>query len=510
MITKENINSLVSKAKRSLAIKTVKYWTKVAFGNPCKKELEKLRLIKFYINILEAFEFIDSTQECDCCITSTFETELINGFPETKATFEFLKDNKGYFLYNEAAYTFTYEYVESQKLLTINFDFLENPLVFENIVFNENCNLTNNQDTLSFLQTAEVEVVNEPTPNPSLLSSLIIKDDNSNFIYQLTIPDNIKNSPEQIVELWNTTYSNTGFILNYLDGKYNMVAPLGNYINWEFIFNQFEGGVDPSCTFINPIPTPFVTQAVDSLATVIPNLSDFTGSGLITVETSTDGIIYGTSLNYTIDRFVENFNLFNTGGLTVEFKDGKLFFHSPTGSAAGYNGTDLIVTSYLTGLEIYTSTFSGGLDNTEMLLYWGVTIGTTTYIVHQDTTPVNYSSLQDIVDAFNNGNNQNLTAVLQGNNIKITTPLYTYNLLNGSLVELEYIYSSPEYTGNSITQTIAGGIQPSSVDYDDLFTNKQFISDFINIKECSPTTVQLTCLTNENIESIFNHLKMLI
>lgn len=522
MITKEEIDNLVSRAKRSLAIKTVKYWTKVAFGNPCKKELEKLRLIKFYINILEAFKFVDSTQECNCCIESTFETELINGFPETKATFEFLQDNKGYFIYNGVGYTFTYEYIESQKLLTINFDFLESPLVFSDIVFDENCNLSNGQNTESILQLAEIEVTGTPVNAPGYDGFFVIYNESDDIFYQLDIPQNIITSPEDIVALWNSTFGNTGFSMTFDDEKYKVSAPLnsGDYSTWTASFQQIEGGLDPNALFIQPFIIPFNGQnSVDSTCIIVPNLSDFTGSGLITVETSTGGIIYGASLNYTIDRFIENFNLSNTEGLSVQIVNGELVFNAPVGSYAGFNGTNLIITSYITGLEIYTNSFSGGITTTAGSFTVTLLDPSTNpvQILYSDTTIVNYNSFQELVDNFNNSpNNLGFSLELVNDfggvfvDFKFNAPENTFGQYND--YQIEFIFSYAEQPENNIQEyrSFLDGEWPALVRYDSLFDDSGNIGDLINTNECSPTTVQLTCLTNENAESIFNHLKMLI
>lgn len=405
MITKEEICTLVSKAKCSLAKKTVKYYANLAVGKKSKSKFNELLVMRYYINLLEAFKVVGDIETCNCCIKGDYAVELVNGVEITNSQIQFGDNNEGYLVYNGTGYPFTYYYDSNNSLIQIDFTTIEESITLEDVQFTDNCNITNGQTTQSPIEMTEFEVTGTPVIAEGYDGSLVIVDGSLNVIYTLVIPYNILNDPEAIVNLWNNTYGNTGFLLSYNGSNYTFTSPLdgNNYFGWGAQFNQYEGGVDSFTTFINPLTIP-----------------------------------------------------------------------------------------------------------SEGTLYWGLVTQLGNFVVYQDTAPFNYTSLQEIVDAFNNGNNQGFTATLQGSDIIITSPQNSFDFFNGDEVELGYTYESEEYEDYNTLEQFSGGEQPEIVTYEEFLAPIANIGDFVNDNPCEPSIIEQTCLTNDEAEKIYNELSKLI
>jgi hypothetical protein len=127
-------------------------------------------------------------------------------------------------------------------------------------------------------------------------------------------------------------------------------------------------------------------------------------------------------------------------------------------------------------------------------LYWELILPSGSTVVYQDaTTPVNYASLQEIVDAFNDSpNNFDFTATLQGNNIYIASPPNTFEFYNGSEVNLQYAYFS-EFPIQEYNSEFENGVNPTLISYIGQFENQKPL-------------VEQTCLTNEQVINIINNI----
>lgn len=405
ILTNTKIQTAIIKAWYSIALKSIKYYGGLAIGinNSCL--LKQVRLLRAYVDILKCFKIVGSTPTCNCHIEGDYTVELVDGVEITSSPIQFGCNNQGYLVYNGTGYPFTYYYDSNNSLIQINFTTIEESITLEDVQFTDNCNITNGQTTQSPIEMTEFEVTGTPVIVEGYDGSLVIVNGSLDVIYTLVIPYNILNDPEAIVNLWNNTYGNTGFLLSYNGSNYIFTSPLdgNNYFGWGAQFNQYEGGIDSFTTFINPLTIP-----------------------------------------------------------------------------------------------------------SEGTLYWGLVTQLGNFVVYQDNTPFNYTSLQEIVDAFNNGNNQGFTATLQGSDIIITSPENSFDFFNGDEVELAYTYESEEYEDYNTLEQFSGGEQPEIVTYEEFFAPIATIGDFINDNPCEPETVEQYCLSNKNIISIIKHIDRIV
>ena len=166
---------------------------------------------------------------------------------------------------------------------------------------------------------------------------------------------------------------------------------------------------------------------------------------------------------------------------------------SPDLDAFTYNGDTFSIT-YSSSPTIDFGSFSGGSSSTIGFLYWELILPSGSTVVYQDaTTPVNYASLQEIVDAFNDSpNNFDFTATLQGNNIYIASPPNTFEFYNGSEVNLQYAYFS-EFPIQDYNSEFENGVNPALISYIGQFENQKPL-------------VEQTCLSNEQVITIINNI----
>lgn len=648
ILTNTKIQTAIIKAWYSIALKSIKYYGGLAIGinNSCL--LKQVRLLRAYVDILKCFKIVGSTPTCNCHIEGDYTVELVDGVEITSSPIQFGCNNEGYLVYNGTGYPFTYYYDSNNNLIQINFTTIEESITLEDVQFTDNCNITNGQTTQSPIEMTEFEVTGTPVIAEGYDGSLVIVNGSLDVIYTLVIPYNILNDPEAIVNLWNNTYGNTGFLLSYNGSNYIFTSPLdgNNYFGWGAQFNQYEGGVDSFTTFINPLTQPFVntftpattiqnypinifesapvlenpatttqtylttlfnnpfsTPGLDLIIEItdgvtpieILNLPDvvnefdtmvgfvnyfnqnntlgFTatiistngntvieytapsGSGslyntydlnflyttipfpttvtsvfsggndsipndlTITIfdgTTTSNVLVVNNTENYftTINEFIDYFNQNNLLGITVAIDsisgpDVNLIYTAPQGSGTNYNNVELTF-NWSQDPFPTLSIFTGGIDTTSGTLYWGLVTQLGNFVVYQDNTPFNYTSLQEIVDAFNNGNNQGFTATLQGSDIIITSPQNSFDFFNGDEVELAYTYESEEYEDYNTLEQFSGGEQPEIVTYEEFFAPIATIGDFVNDNPCEPETVEQYCLSNKNIISIIKHIDRIV
>ena len=178
---------------------------------------------------------------------------------------------------------------------------------------------------------------------------------------------------------------------------------------------------------------------------------------------------------------------------------------SPSVNGYSFNLNDFSIT-YSSSPTIDYGTFANGSSSTLGLLFWELVLPQGTFIVHQDIIPENYASLQEIVDVFNDApGNFDFTAVLQGSNINIISPPNTFEFYNSYEVNLRYTYDSPEYTNFIFKNILINGINP---------TREEYINNFTLCEEqpgsCMSTTVEQTCLSNDDVKKVITNINKII
>ena len=265
-----------------------------------------------------------------------------------------------------------------------------------------------------------------------------------------------------------------------------------NYTNTNLVVNNSLG---PSWSFVDPIRRlmrNYITEGgviapFDPLNPYQITLTAFIGSG-----TNWNNPNVGLAI-FSISGINEVYTTF-AGGQNPS-PNGNYFYtvSSPDLDGFAYNG-DIFSITYSSSPTIDFGSFSGGSSSTMGFLYWELILPSGSTVVYQDaTTPVNYASLQEIVDAFNDSpNNFDFTATLQGNNIYIASPPNTFEFYNGSEVNLQYAYFS-EFPIQEYNSEFKNGVNPTLISYIGQFENQKPL-------------VEQTCLTNEQVINIINNI----
>ena len=159
-----------------------------------------------------------------------------------------------------------------------------------------------------------------------------------------------------------------------------------------------------------------------------------------------------------------------------------------------------------------------GIDTTEGKLFLELSNfpGGGTDTLYMDLTNVNYASTQELIDTINNATSTNLdfSASFASNNITIHSPDFSFNYYNDSYIEIAYTYYSPQYsTYNYDSQLVINGgvigVNPTLVTYSGTFQSGN-IGTFITDNPCTPTVVTETCLTNNQVSKIIQHINKLV
>ena len=233
------------------------------------------------------------------------------------------------------------------------------------------------------------------------------------------------------------------------------------------------------------------------------------------------GTLYSdeTIVNYAdISQIIANYNTsLTTQGVTIASNGSLgLEFFPPLNPNDNYNGWSIeVIYSY--NSDQYTdinviNPFTGGIDRTngnvkvDLLNTSNVFVTT----LFQDETLINYVSLQQVVDAINNSStNLGFSCEVSGDNIIFTAPDNTGTIYNNYKIEFKYFYESEQYTDFEEISPLEDGVDPQPVEYISFFNQTSEITEFLTTNPCTPTTIEQSCLTNQDIINIINHINKL-
>lgn len=493
ILTPLKIQMSIIKAYYSLALKSIKYYGGLALGKNNTCLFKEIRLLRKYVEILKNFDIVGSTITCNCCLEGSY-TFLLNDLSEaTESQIQFSCDNTGYLYFNGDGYPFTYIYDDNNKTLLIDctVEDYEFTINLQNVTINANCNVLNTNDLItpnagSPLEAATLEVTGLPITVENEYGdwsgTLEVRDNAGDPVYTLTIPVGLLTDPQAIVDLWNTTYGNTGWLLYYNSTEYVMTTPLENnpfFIDYSIVFSQYEGPTNdseaqfPIFSLMGFTFPPVLTNTPASAILQIPTNQFTTGNqgsvalnfgsnifnpnlgGNIQVTDQTNGTIYFSNVSAfnTLQDFVDDFNAINSIGVIADIIFTTIIrFKTPTNTSA-FNGTTLNVTYYGTGFSV-TGNWQLGVNPTS-----GNLSITDTFILNYFNNSYSFDSVQDFVDDFNLNNNNNVgyTAQITGTSgsdtlVEITAPSTTgweYNT-----TQIDYLL----FPTTAYNTTYSGGI----------------------------------------------------
>lgn len=230
------------------------------------------------------------------------------------------------------------------------------------------------------------------------------------------------------------------------------------------------------------------------------------------------GTLYGdeTIVNYAdISQIIANYNTSTTTqGVTIASNGSLgLEFFPPTNPNDNYNGWSIeVIYSYSS--DQYTdinviNPFTGGIDRTngnvkvDLLNVSNVYVNT----LFQDETLVNYTSLLEVVNAINNSStNLGFSCEVSGDNIIFTAPDNTGTIYNNYKIVFSYFYESEQYVDFEETSPLENGEDPQPVEYSSFFNQRSEITEFLTTVPCTPTLIEESCLTNNQVITIINYI----
>lgn len=331
MITKEEITTLINKAKCYLAIASFKYYLNLSNGVNASKVKKKLKLISYYIKLLQAFKIIGEIENCNCSVIGDYKVKLANESEMTLSPIQFNSNGTGYLIFNNVGYPFTYSYGETNKIITCSFSTLESdpgvPLVvtFGDIEFTDECNILN----VTQSPIEQTNVIPNALPAPGFDGEISILDESLNPTGTLVIPSEVmEEGYEAIANYWNENKTLTEDWLVYWDGeKFIWTSPFNgeNYFGWGVLYKQYEG-TNSDCTFTAPFTVPL------------------TGQLFVECTGGPDGDFLICDVNgtfNTLQDIVDTINEGNTQGIVASVSGDNIVFNAPPFTYETYNGVEI-------------------------------------------------------------------------------------------------------------------------------------------------------------------------
>lgn len=519
ILTPLNIQIAIIKAWYSIALKSIKYYGGLAVGKNNSCLLKEARLLRKYVEILRNFKIVGSTITCSCCLEGSY-TFLLNDLSEaTESQIQFNCDNTGYLYFNNVGYPFTYIYDADNKKLLIecNVDSFEFTMNLLDVTFDENCNVLNTNDLVtpnagSPLESATIEVTGTPitveNEYGNWSGTLEVRDDAGDPSYTLTIPAGLLSDPQAIVDLWNTTYGNTGWLLYYNGTSYIMTTPLENnefFVDYTVVFNQYEGGSDPG-----PQP-PFRTLRFDT--TLLTPLLPSNGRVTFGVAQPFGTIIYDdlvaqpyNSVQDIIDTLNENTEFQFSLNINVSPFYEYINVLAPINSFAYFNGPDLSFRQEIIPLGITDPLIPGSNNYT-------ITIPDITEYIVGEIYVIGFSEDNDYPGNTTLNINNLGPITIYSNGFPINPGFITLLLLTSFNIKLEYDGTNFIVLQDSwerFKTFLPAGVNPTQEEYKSAFEVNGNVGTFENNDSCEPTVAEQECLTNNDVVNIIRHIDRIV
>jgi hypothetical protein len=462
MIIKEELDQIIQSAKYKLAKQTIKYYTKLAVGQKCDKTFRKLRLMKYYIKLLEAFKIVGDVGKCECTVEGDYTFFADGSISETEVKIQFLPNNQAYIYYNNVGYPATYGYDVNNAVITVVTD-SGITILFGDVEFNDVCSITHNGNFP--IEIGETGTIG--TPNPLLGGSIILFDEELDPIITFNYGTELTGDYEAIAAAWNLENSETGWVLTFVDGKFRMASPFDNtnYFGYSYTFYQSEGDyIDAIALFVEPFATPFKTTTTPATTNQVIPTTQFSGivaqtnefeisNAFLSVDETIITVYYlGNPITdkdapITLPDFITYFNESNTQGFIMEAGPSggnNVIVKAPAASDV-YNGEAI---SFDNTVDIIFGTFTGGVNITPgNIIVTDEILG----VIYFQNSSI-FTTIQDFVDHFNLNNTGGFSAITNGTvlantRVRYTAPVGTGFAYNGT--SLEYSFFGTGYSDNS-------------------------------------------------------------
>jgi len=241
--------------------------------------------------------------------------------------------------------------------------------------------------------------------------------------------------------------------------------------------------------------------------------------GNIIVTDDTLGVVYfkNSSSFVTIQDYIDDFNEFNTAGMSCQFafisgSDTAITYTAPVNTGFSYNSTFLTYDFFGTGYN-YTSEWLLGEDPTTGMLTINLlnNLDAVVSTLYLDSTSQYYSNYPAIVAALNNSSvNLGFSNTSSGNRFEFFSPEDSFAFYNTYKIQVLFDYDSEQYSDIDEKTILSNGVNPTLVVYDEPFFNDYTIGDLVNDNPCEETKAEQECLTNKQVSDIINHINKLV
>jgi hypothetical protein len=341
-------------------------------------------------------------------------------------------------------------------------------------------------------------------------------DASSTYIATLYSDDTLVNYTDiqNIIDNFNDSLTNQEFIcsIDGLNGLEFTAATDINYNDWkiEFIYS-YNSDQYTDINTLSPVFAGAIDTTEGSFNVTFYNPADEFVATLYSDE---------TLVNYSdINEIISNYNTSTTTqGVTIASNGSLgLEFFPPADPDYNYNNWQIgVVYSY--NSDQYPdvniiSPFTGGIDRTNGNLLVTLLSPFNVYqnTLYQDDVLVNYTSLQEVVDVINNSpTNLGFSCEVAGDNILFISPENTGYLYNDWKINFNYFYESDQYTDFEEISTFENGVSPQAVEYSSVFDQTSEITEFTTDNPCVSTTIEQSCLSNNQISKIIQHINKLV
>jgi hypothetical protein len=496
ILTQKKINDAILKAKCCLASKTIKYFNQLSYGKDDMNLFKCINVLDIAIETLCKFEIVGSTSECPCTIEGTFLIEGLNQY------IQFNNDGTGY--------------VNNQAFIW----YIDNSVV--HVLFNGE-------------YSTPTAVIPDPIDWP-ISASCEIQDNDIEIYNSVSIfsPENVSiftvnagfTTTEEFIDLFNSE-NTIGASVSLVNG--NLVFSNLNDPNQEFslvfgecVANDAFVELVISSTFVSSGTYTFNYTCDENGNLILSNFNDFLtyiASLNITNPPFTDTDItlsildnndnlqdsVTVSSNDTPEEIVNQFNEENTLNLVMQYNAPNNYqIYSPLFN--NYTNYTFSITeqSFITTLDLTNYTWGGYKQFIAFTPYSSPPI----YVPTPPYTFELFPGVSNVVDFvneltiwLNNQTNYNMIVSLDNNILTfITNSSDFYQMFAGAgyVKLITYINDLDEGEEDNSEFFVP-------ITYQTTFQGAETLN-LINQEECTPETIEQTCLSNKQIGDIINYI----
>jgi hypothetical protein len=485
VLTQKKINDAILKAECCLASKTIKYFNQLSYGKDDMNLFKCINVLDIAIETLCKFEIVGSTSECPCTIEGTFLIEGLNQL------IQFNNDGTGY--------------VNNQAFIW----YIDNSVV--HVIFpNQQCYQTSG-DGIPELGTEcasytwdnlaiEIYIGNPGDP----LSRTLIYDAGFDEIHnteELIADFNQNNTVGAQIEL-NCTEECCYYFFT------NLPTNLGNQIIFFYGFHTLgasplesqDCGENYTFNYTCDENGNLILNNFNDFLTYIASLNitspPFTDTNITLSILDNNDVLQDTvtvSSNDTPEEIVNQFNEDNTLNLVMQYNAPNNYqVYSPLFN--GYAGYTFFTWNQVEAP--FTALFN--------ITSWGNT-----------SQALEFTDSNNIVYTFSNpGGGDETTFMLLLEAWLETQPFEMTVVFNENV--MTFSTNDPLFSGtqpSSVQLTLIEGIEETSYDspfttnvvYETTFESAETLN-LINQEECTPETIEQTCLSNKQIGDIINYI----